>query len=557
MAAAHPELLWIVITSGFICAVMAMSIGANDVANAFSTSVGSGSLKLRGAVSIACVFEIVGAILLGGSVTDSIRTKVLNFEAFRDDPTVLAMGMMCSSAGATIWLVIATWFGIPVSTTHSIIGALAGFGVASGRVDSIRWMKLFYIILSWLVVPLIAVIVSCAMYILLQETILKRKRPFLIMWYGMWFLLSISSIPLVVFLSFENPLMRADVSEGGTYDYQQWFKASTGNKVLTVFVVHITTVVILSTFSYICSYMRLKAGWTFLENQPKEVESLSAKNNHSKSILLPQRAQSMEFKVGSANLEVTNLSNTSSSPHSAVDRLLQSAIDTEKGQVPLETIKESENHKTEVVFSAMQIIGAATVIISHSANDTANAVAPFATVLLLYLKGLTDDPVPTPWYVLLGGGLSMSLGLSLFGYKVIKNVGLNLARVTPSRGYTIDSTAGSLVLVLSQIGIPLSSTHCAVSSIMGVGLVGNLTSQEYDQEVRIMELKPPPKYFWQRIPIFRRITTQYVNMRLYRKIFITWITTMFFSGIMSSMIFVVTNFIVKVIKNDTPTAAAS
>ncbi|KAK1939448.1 putative phosphate transporter [Babesia divergens] len=548
MVAAHPELLWVVVTSGIVCAVMAMAIGANDVANAFSTSVGSGSLKLRTAVSIAFVFEIVGALFLGGSVTDSIRSKVLNFDAFQDAPEDLAMGMMCASAGTTVWLVISTWLGMPVSTTHSIIGALAGFGVASGRMHSIRWMQMFYIVLSWIIVPMIAVVVSCATYILLQEVILKRKDSFIIMWYSAWFLLTITSMPLVIFVSYENFFMRTNVTEGGLFNYQQWFKGSSGNKAIVVLVVLIFVVSILATFAYICAHGRIKRGWSFLDNQNNEHAQLQKKRksfSHKEAIRI---SQSMELKVGSNNLEVTDISNSIVSSKSGLELLLQSAVENDdEPQIPVENIKQTNYHKTEVIFSAMQIIGAVTVVISHSANDTANAVAPFATVMLIYLYGITDNVVSTPWYILLGGGLCMSIGLSLFGYKVIKTVGLKLARVTPSKGYTIDTTAGSLVLILSHIGVPLSSTHCTVSSILGVGLVENLKSQELNEEVAVIELKVPSNSWWGKSPIFKRITTNSVNLKLYRKIFLTWITTMLFSGIISAIIFVVMVFCRKIV----------
>ncbi|CDR94164.1 phosphate transporter, putative [Babesia bigemina] len=548
MDVSHPELLWIVITSGIVSGFLALAIGANDVANAFSTSVGSGSLKLRGAISIAVVFEILGAILLGGSVTDAIRTKVLNFGAFKDAPQDLAMGMMCATASAAIWLLFATLSGMPVSTTHSIIGALAGFGVASGRVNSVRWMQMFYIMLSWIGVPLLAVAVSCTMYLLLQEAILKRKKSYKVLYCSLWLLLAITAIPLVVFLAFETPIMKVKAEEGLLHDYQQWFNASNGNKAAVVVIIMTCFLAITVPFVYICGSMRNKAGWSFLENQNDTNKELGVKRNSpSRQISSEGRSHSMELKVGRSKLEIVDISNIGTS-RSAYETLLQSAIDDEeRTQQVVENAKQTDNHKTEVMFSAMQVIGAVTVIISHSANDTANAVAPFATVLMLYMHGVEKSNDFTPWYILLAGGLCMACGLALFGYKVIKTVGLKLTRVTPSRGYTIDTTAGSIVLILSQLGIPLSSTHSTVSSILGVGLVENLKTQELHDEVPVIELKPPSHKIWAKFPILKRITTNGVNLMLYRKIFVTWITTIFCSGIMSAIIYIVVIFCHKLI----------
>ncbi|GBE60661.1 phosphate transporter [Babesia ovata] len=548
MDVSHPEMLWIVITSGIVSGFLALSIGANDVANAFSTSIGSGSLKLRGAISIAVVFEILGALLLGGSVTDAIRKRVLNFNAFKDAPEDLAMGMMCSTASATIWLLFATFSGMPVSTTHSIIGALAGFGVASGRVNSVRWLQMFYIMLSWIGVPLIAVVVSCTMYLLLQEAILKRQQSYKVLYYTLWFLLAITSIPLVIFLAFDTPLMKVKVEEGLLHDYQQWFNASHGNKAAVVVIIMACLLAIAVPFVYICGSMRNKAGWSFLESQNDTNKEFGVKrNSSSRHIPSEDRSHSMELKVGRSKLEIVEISNMGTS-RSAYESLLQSAVeDEEDAQRIAQNTKQTDSHKTEVMFSAMQIIGAVTVIISHSANDTANAVAPFATVLMLYMHGIEKSNDFTPWYILLAGGLCMAVGLALFGYRVIKTVGLKLTRVTPSRGYTIDTTAGSIVLVLSQLGVPLSSTHSAVSSILGVGLVENLKTQDSNEEVPVIELKPPSNKFWAKFPIFKRISTKGVNLMLYRKIFVTWITTIFCSGIMSAIIYIVVIFCHKAI----------
>ncbi|AFZ79405.1 phosphate transporter, putative [Theileria equi strain WA] len=567
MAPAHPELLWSVICSGITCGLLAISIGANDVANAFSTSVGSGTLKLRGAISIAFVFEILGALVLGGTVTDAIRSRVLNFAAFADAPYELALGMFSSSVGATAWLAVSTYFGMPVSTTHSIIGALAGFGVASGRVDSVRWLQLLYIVLSWFIVPLVAIAVSALVYIVVQDVILSRSYSFFFMKYFHWVLLSISSLPLAIFIAFENPMAKF---EGA---YKEWFETNGSNKFACILLILAVLVIISSIVTILITRHRLATGWSYLES------SLSADPVVvcPKGVLSGRKGpKSMEINVGKGDkMEVFEIEAKRRCSKSGIDLLLKSElfhggpesfrsepglseVDVSEDKMPLEQssvsklelskiakkdvechvseeTKRSGSHKTQTVFSAMQILGATMVVISHSANDTANAVSPFATVLFLYLHGVKDESLTTPWYILLSGGCCMALGLAVFGYKVVKTVGLNLTRVTPSRGYTIDSVAGCLVLVLSHLGIPLSSTHCTVSSILGVGLIEDPWNDEIgEQDGEWIGFK------W--FPFLRRISVKNVNFKLYRKIFFTWISTIFFSGITTAMLFVISKF---------------
>ncbi|KAK2195593.1 Phosphate transporter [Babesia duncani] len=526
MDAAHPELLWVVILCGIMCVIMAMAMGANDVANAFAASVGSGSLSLGTALCLAFIFEIFGALVLGGAVTDAIRKKVLRFEAFEDAPVELGLGMLAASTGTASWLVISTWFGMPVSTTHSIIGALAGFGVASGRVDSIYWMQILYIIISWLVLPISAVLISGTFYILIQEVFLKRSNIYKTVFYLEWLFLFVGCIPLTIFISYENPLLKAEGDAIGA-EFAKWFKSSLGNRLICILVIHFTAFFILTSIAYAVTYCRINSKWSFVRTNRK----LTGIFNFS---LFKKRPTSDENEAVTANSREIPKNEKSIND-------IEGAVESPRVDV------NSDQHKTEVAFSAMQIIAALVVIISHSANDAANAVAPFATVMLLYRDGLIKSMVSTPWYLLLCGGACMSLGLSILGYKVIQTVGLNLLKVTPSRGYVIDTTVGNLVIFLCHLGIPVSSTQCAVSSALGVGLVLDV-NEKNNSGVPIIALddnenqEQQPSCFK---TILARISTKNVSFALFKKILVLWVSTMFFSGIISALLFIVVKFCVK------------
>ena len=138
----------------------AWGIGANDCANSFATSVGAKVLTLRQAVVIAAIFEFSGAVLMGSHVTDTVRKKIVEISIFENNPAALMFGMLCADLSSAIWLTVATYFKYPVSTTHSIIGAIVGFSLAYGGADMIVWRKIGLIVLSWLLSPLIAGIFS-------------------------------------------------------------------------------------------------------------------------------------------------------------------------------------------------------------------------------------------------------------------------------------------------------------------------------------------------------------------------------------------------------------
>ncbi len=143
-----PLALWI---AGFLALYMAWAIGANDVANAMGTSVGSGALTVWGAILVAGIFEFCGAFFAGGHVTDTVRKGMLDLSMIDRDQ--LIYGMLASLAAAGTLLVGATRFGLPVSTTHSIVGAIVGFGAVAIGPDAVKWDKITHIVLSWLSSP--------------------------------------------------------------------------------------------------------------------------------------------------------------------------------------------------------------------------------------------------------------------------------------------------------------------------------------------------------------------------------------------------------------------
>lgn len=155
---------------------MAWSIGANDVANAMGTSVGSHALTIRKAIVVAAIFEFIGAFMAGDEVTKTIKQEIVNPLAF-DDPYLFAGGMTAALLATAIWLQFASAKGLPVSTTHSIIGAVVGFGIVAGGMDAVNWEMLLDIAVSWFASPLIGGVIAFATFFLIRKYILDSKDP--------------------------------------------------------------------------------------------------------------------------------------------------------------------------------------------------------------------------------------------------------------------------------------------------------------------------------------------------------------------------------------------
>lgn len=156
---------------------MAWGIGANDVANAMATSVGSKALTIKQAIVVAAIFEFLGAVLAGGAVTGTIRKGIVDADALSATPELLVYGMLAALLAAGTWLFVASKNGWPVSTTHSIVGAIVGFAAVGIGVDAVKWAKVGTIVMSWVVSPLTAGFIAYLIYRSVQRLILSQEDP--------------------------------------------------------------------------------------------------------------------------------------------------------------------------------------------------------------------------------------------------------------------------------------------------------------------------------------------------------------------------------------------
>jgi inorganic phosphate transporter, PiT family len=167
-------ILGVCLIAGFY---MAWSIGANDVSNAMGTSVGSHALTIGQAIGVAAIFEFMGAFLVGGQVTNTIKQEIVDPMMFTADPIGFAGGMTAALLATAVWLQIASAKGLPVSTTHSIVGAVVGFGIVTGGWDAVQWDALTGIVLSWFISPLLGGVIAFATFFIIRKYILDSHDP--------------------------------------------------------------------------------------------------------------------------------------------------------------------------------------------------------------------------------------------------------------------------------------------------------------------------------------------------------------------------------------------
>ncbi len=156
---------------------MSWNIGANDVANSMATAVGAGAITIRQALFIAGILNVVGAVFIGGHVTETIRKGIVAPELL-SDPHMALIGALSALLAASLWVSFATWKSLPVSTTHAIVGAMIGFGVMAGGVASVNWSKLGAVVASWIISPLFSLAIGWTVFKLIIRLVLSRRSPF-------------------------------------------------------------------------------------------------------------------------------------------------------------------------------------------------------------------------------------------------------------------------------------------------------------------------------------------------------------------------------------------
>lgn len=419
---------------------MAWNIGANDVSNAMGTAVGSKALTLKKAVIIAAILEFCGAFFAGSNVSETMQRGLINTDLFIGDPTLLILGMCAALLGTSIWLQIASYFGWPVSTTHAIVGAILGFGAVVGGVDALQWGEVGSIAISWVLSPAISAFISFFMFIFLQKKILfamnpteatKKTMPFLI---------------FIVFATFTLSLMLNGLEN---LDLSFSFGETLGIALLVGLV------------AWIICYFIMKR----ISLPPETLSSLS---RHT-----PQTVISLEKAI--KHLQRVSLSSFDETQKRVSEMLHEAkALSKELRQETSFSERTSEYRVVEKLFGFLQLFSACFVAFAHGANDVANAIGPVAAVLDILKNGTISKTTTVPLWLLALGGLGIVIGLATWGWRVIETIGKKITELTPTRGFTAEFGAATTILIASKLGLPISTTHCLVGAVLGVGLAGGI-----------------------------------------------------------------------------------
>ncbi|MEG3840893.1 inorganic phosphate transporter [Microcoleus sp. herbarium14] len=398
---------------------VAANLGANDVANSMGTSVGSKALTLRQAIIVAGILEFSGAVLFGQGVSETLATGVVNAEVFAAKPQVFLIGMVSVLIACGLWLQIATSRGLPVSSSHAVVGAIAGFSCVAGGIHAVDWWAIGTISLTWLATPIASGALAALFYSGVKYWILDRP----------------------------DPLFQLR-------EWIPWLSAGMLSVFGIIVLPSVVDVALVQTGAIASVYDRF--GW----NIPVHDIAIGIGSVGAIGLTL-NSWKKLGLAGGHGGLEGGH-----------------------GGTAP--TTGGTNATVIEQQMARFQVISACFVAFAHGSNDVGNAVAPLAAIAYIRRTGsfpLEDFSVPL-WILVLGGA-GIVIGLAIWGEKVIATVGENIIQLQPSGGFCAELATATTVLLASDLGLPVSTSHALVGAVVGVGLIKGWKSVRWQTLVSI------------------------------------------------------------------------
>ncbi len=423
---------------------MAFNIGGNDVANSFGTSVGAKTVTIKQALIIAAVFELSGAIFAGAEVTKTIRSGIVIFPNSLD-PMLFVIIMLAALLSSGVWIFIATKKGLPVSTTHSIVGGIVGASIMMGllkfdgiqTLSMVKWSEILRIAISWVASPLLGGIVAYIIYSYIDKKILKPSEKL-------------------------NDDLKNIKKERKKFKEEYFLNLKTKSQEEQIKELSAIT---LDEEEQENNFYRNKM--KEFKDQEKDIDIYSILKTHMPIIACIAAA------IISTMFLFKGLNNVST-----LDILQNFWIIGIIGTISyvvtfaiVKIVKKTElNKTTDRIFSWFQIFTASSFAFSHGANDIANAIGPFAAILDVLKNGTINATSPVPFAALAMFGVALVVGLWFLGKEVITTVGSKLATIRPTTGFSAELGASIVILLATQFGIPVSSTHILIGAILGIGV---------------------------------------------------------------------------------------
>lgn len=494
--------------------------GANDVANAYATSVAARTLTMPQVGVLSMITEFVGAVALGSRVTDTIKNGIITIDVFRPNPATLMLAMGCAEIGSAFWLLFATKMGMPVSTTQTIVGALIGVGIAAGSPVKWAWEdgSVSQVAASWGIAPAIAAAFSAIIFATIKYSVLERKES--LKW-GMRMIpvyLALTAAILSLFIIIEIPgLDTIEVYGGGVI----------AGMILAIFFgcLGVSYIFFVPYFHrrLIRGDARLRAyhiplgpllwkedPWLYYPGDaegdvvidyyesahqtreiPDDLKKPGDDNHHESDLPAPDAENGPRNPPANALVRkqflepeerwlapVAHLSYVH--PHRIwnytkwffLQGVSRDCVSFDSDQLASTHAKAKRyDNRVEHLWTYAQVASAMVMSISHGSNDVANAVGPWVAAYETFKAGEVKTETDTPIFILVVAGVLLGAGFWFYGYNIVRALGNRITQLSPTRGFSMELGAAVTVLLASRLGLPVSTTQCLTGATVGTALM--------------------------------------------------------------------------------------
>lgn len=525
---------WILALTSIAFVFSSFGNGANDVANSYATSIAAKTLNMPTAGVLAIFTEFIGAVAMGSRVTDTIKNGIITIDRFEGKPGALMLAMGCAEIGSATWLMLATHWGWPVSTTQTIVGALVGVGFASQSAITWGWEdgSVSQVAASWGIAPLVACGFSAVIFGSLKYCVLERADSFKWAMRLIPLYLALTGAILALFIVVEAPTAPS-LEEFGAGNavgiilgvffgcllvayvfFMPYFKRRLIHKDARLRFYHVPLGPLLLrddpplyfpgkgdqivTSYYEDAHGEVRAGQHDAEKDhatatadsvmptpeiaPKiNPEHIGDDEEKNMNLATSPEMQPRKRHIGPTERfidPVRDLSWFNPMKYWGYIKwiLLQGVTrDVVNHDSPaLRAIHARANRyddRVEHLWTYCQVVSAMMMSIAHGSNDVANAVGPWAAVYSTYKAGVVDTEAPTPIWFLVIAGLLLGLGFWFYGYNIVRAMGNKITQMSPTRGFSVELGAAITVLLASRLGLPVSTTQCLTGASMGVALM--------------------------------------------------------------------------------------
>lgn len=484
------NLQWVLVVGFIVAFFLALSVGANDVANPFGTSVGSGALTLLQCFALATVMESIGALTMGGAVSDTIRKKIVNVDSFNqtseEDVGKFMIGQLSAMFGAAVWQIAASLLKMPVSGTHSIVGAVIGFALIAKGPNAIQWMTVVKIVASWFISPVLSGVMAISLYYVVSKFILQAENRTLRACQFLPFFYSIVvGINCFSILHTMNKIYQW--GDGSCYTADNVTHSAADSPTMCFQIWHFALIALVVSAIVFVLIKVLYVGRIM-----RKIENLN-QSDGLKSSSLERLVSRIERKLGlvfdapmkssnnSNDIVISDTEKVMLDQHDFVNEIAVESNNARKQD-------GSETPEMHICFKELQAFSASFDAFAHGGNDVGNSIGPVMALWAVASScrefGMSGCDIrqtapPQTWIILFGVS-GIVLGLWLLGKRVIQTVGKDIASITPARGFSIDIMAGFTVLFGSMLQIPLSTTHCKVGAVVAVSLVHDRSQVSFD-----------------------------------------------------------------------------